>query len=116
MKLEKSHELTLQLEEKVKNVNHSDSSLIELMEKVREASAAELKRFMEETKATYILNVSLSLVFTINMQKLLLTEFGISHSYKSVINLNRLNVSKETCVYLIRFKRSKCVWRRMPST
>lgn len=57
-KLERSHELTLQLEEKVRNVNHSDSSLVELMKKVREASEAELRRFMDETEAKYNLNVS----------------------------------------------------------
>lgn len=56
-KLENSHQLTLELEEKVRKAGQTDSSLVEMMKKVREASEAELRRFMEETEAKYNLNV-----------------------------------------------------------
>lgn len=56
-KLEKSHHTILLLENKVRNVGQSDSNLVDMMRKVREASEAELRRFMEETDAKYNLNV-----------------------------------------------------------
>ncbi|XP_077967124.1 uncharacterized protein LOC120343340 isoform X2 [Styela clava] len=56
-KLEKSHQLILQLEDKVRKAGQTDSSLADMMRKVREASEAELRRFMEETEAKYSLNI-----------------------------------------------------------
>ncbi|XP_043943597.1 lamin tail domain-containing protein 1 isoform X2 [Protopterus annectens] len=56
-RLEGSEALVLQLESKLRACNREDSVLVETVQKIREASEAELKRFQEEAETAYSQNL-----------------------------------------------------------